>query len=162
MAKNTHSAHWELVRFHSPHPAERHVLGHEATKTIVDDTGLKAATDAITPSASTSKDIYLGGIKIPQKPKPPESDECCMSGCAVCVYDLYLSALDDYKKEARAVRSQLRERSVPVDKWPEDLQEQERKDASADKKDEEVGLEGLDMDPSMKAFLMLEKKLGKK
>ncbi|CAE6486859.1 unnamed protein product [Rhizoctonia solani] len=162
-ARDLAERHWELVRLHSPHPAERHVLDHEATKaTIVDHTGLKITTDAFTPSTSASKDIYLGGVKIPQKPKPPESDECCMSGCAVCVYDLYLSALDDYKTEARVVRGQLRERSVSVDKWPEDLQEQERKDTLTGKTGEEEGLESLDMDPSMRAFLMLEKKLGKK
>ncbi|CAE6352016.1 unnamed protein product [Rhizoctonia solani] len=87
--------------------------------------------------------------------------ECCMSGCAVCVYDIYLSSLDDYKKEARSIRAQLRQKSVPVNEWPDNLQEQEKKDSSADNQDEE-GLDSLDMDPSMKAFLMLEKKLGKK
>ncbi|KAJ1301895.1 hypothetical protein OPQ81_000735 [Rhizoctonia solani] len=143
-ARNLAARHWELVRLHSPHPAERHVLDHETTKTaIVDHTGLKATTDAITPPSPTPKDIYLAGIKIPSRPKPPESDECCMSGCAVCVYDLYLSSLDDYKKEARTVRSQLKERAIPVDEWPEDLQEQDRKDASA----QEEGLDSLDLDP---------------
>ncbi|CAE6504127.1 unnamed protein product [Rhizoctonia solani] len=160
-ARDLAARHWELVRLHSPHPAERHVLDHEATKAaIVDHTGLKATTDVITPSAP--KEIYLRGIKIPRKPKPPESDECCMSGCAVCVYDLYLDSLNTYKQEAKTARTHLREKSIPVTEWPDDLQEQERKDASANKKDEENGLDSLDMDPSMKAFLMLEKKLGQK
>ncbi|CAE6477591.1 unnamed protein product [Rhizoctonia solani] len=159
-ARNLAARHWELARLHSPHPAERHVLDHEATKAaILDYTGLKATTNVVTPSAP--KDIYLRGIKIPQKPKPPESDECCMSGCAVCVYDLYLSSLDDYKEEARAIRAKLREKSVPVDEWPNDLQDQEKKRSSADSTNEE-GLGDLDMDPSMKAFLVLEKKLGRK
>ncbi|KAL5638102.1 hypothetical protein ACGC1H_002377 [Rhizoctonia solani] len=72
-ARNLAARHWELARLHSPHPAERHVLDHEATKAaILDYTGLKATTNVVTPSAP--KDIYLRGIKIPQKPKPPESD----------------------------------------------------------------------------------------
>ena len=29
------------------------------------------------------------GVEIPARPPAPESDECCMSGCARCVYDLY-------------------------------------------------------------------------
>jgi hypothetical protein len=85
-----------------------------------------------------------------------------MSGCAVCVYDLYLSSLDDYKKEARDVRAQLRQRSVPVYEWPDDLQKQETREASADEEEKKEGLDELDLDPSMKAFLMLEKQLGKK
>ncbi|KEP50518.1 oxidoreductase-like protein, amino-terminal protein [Rhizoctonia solani 123E] len=158
-ARNLAARHWELVRLHSPHPAERHVLDHEATKAaIVDHTGLKATTDVIIPSAP--KEIYFRGIKIPQRPNPPESDECCMSGCAVCVYDLYLSSLDDYKKDARAVRTRLREKAVPVNEWPDDLQEQDKKRPANSTTEE--GLDDLDMDPSMKAFLILEKKLGKK
>ncbi|CAE6465657.1 unnamed protein product [Rhizoctonia solani] len=162
-ARNLAGRHWELTRLRSPHPAQRHVLDHEVTKAaIVDHTGLKAATDVITPSTNEPKAIYLGGIKIPQRPKPPESDECCMSGCAVCVYDLYLSSLDDYKKEARSVRGRLRERSIPIHKWPEDLQKQERREATADKEEEKEGLDSLDLDPIMKGFLMLEKQLGRK
>ncbi|KAF8734949.1 Oxidoreductase-like protein, N-terminal, partial [Rhizoctonia solani] len=162
-ARNLSGRYWELARLNSPHPAERHVLDHEATKAaIVDQTGLKATTDVISPSASTPKDIFLGGIKIPQRPKPPESDECCMSGCAVCVYDLYFSSLDDYKKEARTARGRLRELSIPMHEWPEDLQKQEMKEVTASNEEEKEGLDNLDLDPTMKAFLMLEKQLGKR
>ncbi|KAF8759977.1 Oxidoreductase-like protein, N-terminal [Rhizoctonia solani] len=114
-ARNLSGRYWELARL-LPASGRRHVLDHEATKAaIVDQTGLKATTD---------------------RPKPPEPDECCMSGCAVCVYDLYFSSLDDYKKEARTARGRLRELSIPMHEWPEDLQKQEMKEVTASNEEE--------------------------
>ncbi|KAG8716712.1 hypothetical protein FRC08_008954 [Ceratobasidium sp. 394] len=77
-----------------------------------------------------------------------------MSGCAVCVYDLYLSALGDYKQSLLAVRNQLESRSVPLSEWPDNVR--------LAKPQEEEPLDNLDLDPSMKAFLILEKKIGQK
>lgn len=164
-ARNLAARHWELVRAHSPHPAAQHVVDHEATKArILDYTGLKATTDVI-PSASSlvvPKEVVIRGVRIPQRPKPPESDECCMSGCAVCVYDLYLSSLDDYKHDLASARAQLRERSVPLSEWPEEARQAEEKERAREQEATEDPLDSLDLDPSMKAFLILEKKLGQK
>ncbi|KAG9083725.1 hypothetical protein FS749_005780 [Ceratobasidium sp. UAMH 11750] len=77
-----------------------------------------------------------------------------MSGCAVCVYDLYLSALDDYKQSLLVVRNQLESRSVPLSQWPDGVRLAQPQ--------EEEPLDNLDLDPSMKAFLILEKKIGQK
>ncbi|QRW23213.1 oxidoreductase family protein [Rhizoctonia solani] len=160
MAKNTRSASGGYSILHSPHPAERHVLDHEATKAaIVDQTGLKATTDVISPSASTPKDIFLGGIKIPQRPKPPESD-----GTSTTLAHRSL-LMNDYRmlyKEARNARGRLRELSIPMHEWPGDLQKQEMKEVTASNEEEKEGLDNLDLDPTMKAFLMLEKQLGKR
>ena len=46
------------------------------------DRRLRQATDK--PTARVVR-----GVEIPLRPPPPASDECCMSGCARCVYDLY-------------------------------------------------------------------------
>ncbi|KAG9094447.1 hypothetical protein FRC06_010800 [Ceratobasidium sp. 370] len=109
----------------------------------------------VQPLSVMTSEVVVRGVKIPQKPRPPESDECCMSGCAVCVYDLYLSALDDYKQSLLDARSQLESRSVPFSEWPDNVRQ-------AKPQQEEQSLDGLDLDPSMKAFLMLEKKIGQK
>ncbi|KAI6040120.1 hypothetical protein EDC04DRAFT_1567753 [Pisolithus marmoratus] len=43
----------------------------------------------------------IAGFVIPEEPKPPADDECCMSGCAVCVYDLYEESLLAYKNPSQ-------------------------------------------------------------
>jgi hypothetical protein len=42
-----------------------------------------------------------------------------MSGCAVCVQDLYQESLDDYNASVAAVRASLTDMKVPEDEWPE-------------------------------------------
>ncbi|QGZ39539.1 oxidoreductase family protein [Pseudoduganella flava] len=38
----------------------------------------------------------------PVPPLPPEPDDCCHSGCAVCVFDLYNDALERYEEQLAA------------------------------------------------------------
>lgn len=48
-----------------------------------------------------------------------------MSGCAICVYDLYEEALDEYKKAAESLRTSLRLLQVPEEQWPAGIQTKE-------------------------------------
>jgi len=41
-----------------------------------------------------------------------------MSGCAVCVYDLYEESLSAYKASVQSLRSALTASSIPEDEWP--------------------------------------------
>ncbi|KAH9171058.1 hypothetical protein EDB89DRAFT_1973949 [Lactarius sanguifluus] len=61
------------------------------------------------------------GIVIPEIPKPPEPDECCMSGCAVCVHDLYQESLDAHKTAVAVVRASLTSMGVPIEQWPKNI-----------------------------------------
>jgi len=65
--------------------------------------------------------VVVEGVSIPVKPKEPESDECCMSGCAVCVYDLYESVLEDYRDALSSAHYELVSKGVPRNLWPEDI-----------------------------------------
>ncbi|WP_338766602.1 oxidoreductase-like domain-containing protein [Massilia sp. METH4] len=38
----------------------------------------------------------------PVPPRPPEPGDCCGSGCAVCIHDLYNGALERYEKQLSA------------------------------------------------------------
>jgi hypothetical protein len=38
----------------------------------------------------------------PVPPLPPEPDDCCHSGCAICVFDLYHDALERYEEQLAA------------------------------------------------------------
>ncbi|KAF8526603.1 oxidoreductase-like protein [Hysterangium stoloniferum] len=104
-------------------------------------------------SASTLKAVRaFRGIAIPQKPKPPESDECCMSGCAICVYDLYLGSLETYREELASMRATLQRQNVPVSEWPEEIRAgNNRPDDGQDP--------SVELDVSLSAFAQLEKAL---
>lgn len=39
-----------------------------------------------------------------KKPKPPTSEECCMSGCRVCVWDMYEEEYEKYRKEVESLQ----------------------------------------------------------
>ena len=75
------------------------------------------------------------GFVVPQEPKPPADDgafllnpypnifidhttECCMSGCAVCVYDLYEESLASYEDSITALRKSLGTLGIPPNTWP--------------------------------------------
>jgi len=74
-----------------------------------------------------------------------------MSGCAICVHDLYLDALAAYHESVSSLRSSLSALDIPESEWPSNIQtsgvksKQERKS-----------------DVSMDVFLALEKSLREK
>jgi hypothetical protein len=45
-----------------------------------------------------------------------------MSGCAVCVYDLYEEALQAYKTNVGRIRTSLQAMGVPRSEWPPQLE----------------------------------------
>ena len=47
--------------------------------------------------------------------------ECCMSGCAICVYDLYDEARNDYVQAVDSLRSNLTGMGIPENEWPVDI-----------------------------------------
>ncbi|KAG2358134.1 hypothetical protein BDR07DRAFT_1612083, partial [Suillus spraguei] len=61
----------------------------------------------------------IAGFVIPKEPIPPSDEECCMSGCAICVYDLYEESLEAYKESIVALRSSLSALSIPDSEWPD-------------------------------------------
>ncbi|KAL1741325.1 oxidoreductase-like protein, partial [Schizophyllum fasciatum] len=93
------------------------------------------------------------GYVIPDEPRPPEADECCMSGCAVCVYDLYEEALQAYKETLTSIRAGLVHMGVPESQWPERLRE--KADGAAKKVERPI-------DISRNAFEEMERSLAAK
>lgn len=45
-----------------------------------------------------------------------------MSGCAICVYDLYEESLEAYKKAVADLRMKLTSMNIPEDQWPNNIQ----------------------------------------
>ncbi|KAJ7624238.1 hypothetical protein DFH06DRAFT_1230034 [Mycena polygramma] len=78
-------------------------------------------SDASVTALTSDSSRYFRGLEVPQEPRPPESDECCMSGCAVCVYDLYEESLGAYKVSMAALRSKLAAAGIPEASWPKSV-----------------------------------------
>jgi hypothetical protein len=55
----------------------------------------------------------IAGVTVP--PKPGEPDNCCMSGCVNCVWDLYRDDMEEWAEksaQARAAMQALRQKGV--------------------------------------------------
>ncbi|KAJ2504774.1 hypothetical protein IWW47_002366 [Coemansia sp. RSA 2052] len=78
---------------------------------------------------------------LPPKPEPPSNDDCCLSGCEFCVWDLYDDDIREYQKQASAIRDAFAAQDKPV---PECLRPENLHDA---------------VDPTMRAFLDLEREM---
>ncbi|KAJ3052981.1 hypothetical protein HK097_005290 [Rhizophlyctis rosea] len=82
-------------------------------------------------------------------PAPPT--DCCMSGCVHCVWDIYQEALEDYRADKRKVREKRKSILLSLGKTTEAAKVEHEAQLKA--------AEEPEMDPSMKAFLELEKNL---
>lgn len=105
-----------------------------------------------------------------------------MSGCSVCVYDLYGDALDEYRERLRIAKAKVSHFDPPVTRgeWPEQLGlfpadqarvDQEQREQEAKLTPEQKQKKALDdqidklypvdmiMDPVMAAFYELERKV---
>ncbi|PWY98904.1 ABC1-domain-containing protein [Testicularia cyperi] len=133
--------------------------------------------------AVTAPEVSMGptlirGITIPLKPPPPGPEECCMSGCAHCAYDIYAEDLEDFHGKVSAVRKQLTELDPPVTEaeWRSDLlgafptessdsggadATEADKEGMRERAEREVDRVIGDLDPTMKAFLEMERRMKK-
>ena len=55
-----------------------------------------------------------------------------MSGCAVCVYDLYEEAVEMWREEMEGVKGRLKEMGVDESEWPVGLQTRQRRSVVQD------------------------------
>ncbi|KAL1929674.1 hypothetical protein VTP01DRAFT_1812 [Rhizomucor pusillus] len=92
--------------------------------------------------------VQLDGetIELPEKPEPP--DNCCMSGCAHCVWDIYQEDMEEYLEQKSEIRQRFIEANQPV---PPSLSSSNK--SAAEQVQEE-------MDPTIRAFVEMERKLG--
>ncbi|MCJ1476980.1 hypothetical protein MMC13_005650 [Lambiella insularis] len=49
-----------------------------------------------------SKSSLISGVLVP--PRPQQPDNCCMSGCVNCVWDLYRDDMEDWASKSREAR----------------------------------------------------------
>ncbi|GAA5826842.1 hypothetical protein JCM11251_002915 [Rhodosporidiobolus azoricus] len=128
-------------------------------------------------------------VDLPVKPSPPEEGECCMSGCAHCVYDLYLEDLELYHSLLSSAKStilirlaSLHDRGQALEEvekrdWPEELGKKEEvlaevarggsgrkggvgeEQEAKQKAQKELEKAREGLDPTMRAFLEMEAKM---
>jgi Oxidoreductase-like protein, N-terminal len=121
---------------------------HDLSQTTIDASQTLAPIAPTTPAPQQRSIVKtFRGLVIPEVPKAPEPDgaftqfiainpcshtliECCMSGCAICVHDLYQEALDNYNTSVTAVRASLTVMKVPVEEWPKTIRPESQKRTS--------------------------------
>ncbi|KAF4451456.1 hypothetical protein F53441_5548 [Fusarium austroafricanum] len=64
-------------------------------------------------AARKAQATYIAGVLVP--PKPTEPDNCCMSGCVNCVYDLYRDELEEWQLKNAEAQAALRKVEGSVD-----------------------------------------------
>ena len=62
------------------------------------------------------EDKMIAGVKVPSKPMEP--DNCCMSGCINCVWELFNDDLKDWKAKQQQAAQNLKQRGG---RWPENF-----------------------------------------
>jgi len=125
-----------------------HLAKHNLSQTTTDASQPLAPVLPPTPTPQERSTVKtFRGFVIPEVPKAPEPDgaftqfividlffhiliECCMSGCAVCVHNLYQESLDKYDLSVAAVRASLTAMKVPVEEWPETIRPESQRRTS--------------------------------
>ncbi|KAG0265205.1 hypothetical protein BG011_005248 [Mortierella polycephala] len=105
--------------------------------------------------APASDSFQYHGFRVPIKPAPPGAEDCCMSGCAHCIYDIYAEDRQEYKFKLAKVLKEIEAAGLPPPPNTTTGSTNAGDAASTSNSNEDDD----DMDPSMKAFLELERKL---
>jgi hypothetical protein len=88
----------------TPPPAKSKREEVEAKARIV--FGSRLAGPVAHKAAKDRKSTNIAGILVP--PRPAEPDNCCMSGCVNCVWDLYREDLEEWAAKATEAQAKLR------------------------------------------------------
>ncbi|KAH0834957.1 hypothetical protein J3R83DRAFT_10665 [Lanmaoa asiatica] len=107
---------------------------HATHVSLLASTAALQSDAALLARRPTTAPKTIAGFVVPEEPRAPADDgmlyvfclslsltldiECCMSGCAVCVYDLYEEALAAYKDSVVTLRTALSALHVPETEWP--------------------------------------------
>lgn len=51
-------------------------------------------------------------VELPPKPRKPDLDECCGSGCDPCVFDRYHDAVAAWKRECREIEARAKAKAA--------------------------------------------------
>jgi len=72
--------------------------------------GSRLAGPAERQAEREASSIVIGGVLVP--PRPEEPDNCCMSGCVNCVWDVYRDDMEDWAAKSQEARAALQAKRI--------------------------------------------------
>ncbi|KAK9470958.1 oxidoreductase-like protein [Dipodascopsis tothii] len=102
--------------------------------------------------AVDAKARTIAGVRVP--PRPIEPDNCCMSGCVNCVWELYREDVEEYQDRRRKAIEAIKANSR-WDLWPADFGPRPKTVTEAPAEDDPW--KGVDV--SIRAFIETERRL---
>ena len=64
-------------------------------------------------ASKKNQSTYIAGVLVP--PEPQEPDNCCMSGCVNCVWDLFREDMEEYSAKKREAEKRLAQSAGSMD-----------------------------------------------
>jgi hypothetical protein len=64
-------------------------------------------------ASKKDRSTYIAGVLVP--PEPQEPDNCCMSGCVNCVWELYREDMEEYSAKKREAEERLAQSAGSMD-----------------------------------------------
>ncbi|KAF2500460.1 hypothetical protein BU16DRAFT_451942 [Lophium mytilinum] len=72
--------------------------------------GSRLAGPAERQAEREASSVVIGGVTVP--PRPTEPDNCCMSGCVNCVWDVYRDDIEEWAAKSQEARAALQAKRV--------------------------------------------------
>lgn len=79
----------------------------ERARRVFGSPELKLQYEAERHAERKAQSTYLAGVMVP--PRPEEPDNCCMSGCVNCVWDLYRDEIEEWSAKKNEAQVRMRQ-----------------------------------------------------
>lgn len=103
----------ESTNVSPPEPSPPPTSAQEKARIIFGSRLLGPAEEEDRLAVKSARSSYLAGVLVP--PQPEEPDNCCMSGCVNCVWDLFREEMEEWTAKKNEAQQRMQASSGTVD-----------------------------------------------